>query len=89
MPKYADESIRALSEATGHEICPRCGCCSFDWERCDTCGGEGLDGHDCGEDTCCCLCPEENQTCDVCYGKGGWHKCLGRCDKDGKHLSAA
>ncbi len=43
-----------------------------DWVECWNCGGEGTDGHDCGEDTCCCLYPEDNVTCDICKGKGGW-----------------
>lgn len=71
-----------------HEICPRCGCCSFVWERCDTCCGARMNGHDCGEDTCCCLDPEENETCEVCDGEGGWSMCLGRCDENGNHSSA-
>jgi hypothetical protein len=39
-------------------------------EECWNCGGTGLVGHDCGEDTCMCLQPEENVTCDVCNGDG-------------------
>ena len=54
--------------------CARCGG-DAEWFGCETCGGEGVDGHDCGEDTCCCLDPEENQTCDVCLGRGGWWRC--------------
>jgi hypothetical protein len=42
------------------------------WETCYECGGRGVDGHDCGEDTCCCLNPEENVICPVCEGLGGW-----------------
>jgi len=45
-----------------------------DWEECSNCGGEGIAGHDCGEDTCCCLRPEENMTCYICEGKGGWNR---------------
>ena len=44
----------------------------FDWTECWQCGGEGVTHHDCGEDTCCCLNPEDNVRCDICYGKGGW-----------------
>lgn len=38
--------------------------------ECGDCGGTGLDGHDCGEDTCCCLHPEDNVTCETCNGSG-------------------
>ncbi len=75
-----------FATACGHEICSRCQCCDLVWERCDNCGGEGLDGHDCGEDVCCCDYPEENESCDICGGGGGWTMCLGRCDAEGKHL---
>lgn len=32
------------------------------------------DCHDCGEDTCCCLNPDEDDlvTCDECGGRGFW-----------------
>ena len=43
-----------------------------EWEVCWECGGEGVNGHDCGEDCCPCLEPEENMTCQTCDGKGGW-----------------
>lgn len=39
-------------------------------EDCPNCGGTGYSHHDCGEDTCCCLHPEDNVTCDRCEGKG-------------------
>jgi hypothetical protein len=74
-----------MSNNFDHETCPRCKCCSREWERCDHCGGEGVYGHDCGEDCCCCLDPEDNIPCDVCGGKGGWWMCIGGCDKDGRH----
>jgi hypothetical protein len=59
------------------EFGPCCDVCGaeMDWEDCDRCGGEGLDGHDCGEDACCCLYPEDNETCDQCEGRGGWWYC--------------
>lgn len=44
------------------------------WVECDSCGGDGVAGHDCGEDTCCCMWPEDNMTCDQCEGKGGWYE---------------
>lgn len=55
--------------------CARCGS-SCDWSECDWCGGEGVDGHDCGEDCCCCSYPDDNVTCDICCGTGGWWTCL-------------
>lgn len=55
--------------------CARCGA-SMDWEECSNCGGDGLVGHDCGEDTCCCMDPEENVVCDICDGEGGWQLCM-------------
>lgn len=55
--------------------CPVCGG-EQEWEDCYQCGGEGYDGHDCGEDVCCCLEPEDNESCDVCRGEGGWWWCL-------------
>jgi hypothetical protein len=46
-----------------------------EWIDCESCGGTGMTGeHDCGEDTCCCLNPEENVICDICEGAGGWDK---------------
>lgn len=46
------------------------------WIDCEQCGGEGVDGHDCGEDCCCCLDPVENAPCDSCDGTGGWYECM-------------
>lgn len=42
---------------------------------CWSCGGEGFSDHDCGEDCCACLMPEDNVECDVCDGTGGWWAC--------------
>lgn len=67
------------------EICPRCKCCTLLWVECENCGGEGVSGHDCGEDCCCCEDPEDNIRCDICKGKGGWDACGGKCDENGKH----
>ena len=55
--------------------CARCGS-SVDWRTCDNCAGEGLDGHDCGEDCCMCRHPIDNVTCDLCDGFGGDYWCL-------------
>lgn len=54
--------------------CARCGS-SLAFERCEMCGGDGLDGHDCGEDSCCCMDPEPNLTCDACRGRGSFPQC--------------
>jgi hypothetical protein len=35
----------------------------------------GVSGHDCGEDCCACLEPEENDPCAQCGGIGGWYVC--------------
>jgi hypothetical protein len=42
-----------------------------DTETCYACGGEGC-YHDCGEDTCCCLYPEDDDMyeCEECRGTG-------------------
>ena len=39
-------------------------------ECCGICGGAG-GGHDCGDDSCCCLDPEPNVRCWACgeYGE--------------------
>lgn len=45
-----------------------------EWVECGQCGGWGLDGHDCGEDICCCADPEDNIECENCEGEGGWYQ---------------
>lgn len=59
--------------------CARCGS-SMHLVYCDNCGGEGVSGHDCGEDCCCCAEPEENEECDWCNGRGGHWACLSSDD---------
>lgn len=61
---------------------PRCARCGSDteWLECYLCGGEGVDGHDCGDDTCCCLNPEDDVECDVCEGDGGWMRCISEAE---------
>lgn len=54
--------------------CARCGSLC-EYNRCDECE-DGFDGHDCGEDCCCCLYPEDNVVCQFCDGYGGWHRCI-------------
>lgn len=53
-----------------------CNRCHSDatWVDCEQCE-DGYSHHDCGEDTCCCLDPENNVECDVCDGDGGWYIC--------------
>jgi hypothetical protein len=46
------------------------------WVECEQCE-DGYSYHDCGEDTCCCLNPENNVVCDTCDGEGGWYICEG------------
>ena len=43
-----------------------------DWVQCWQCGGEGVTHHECLDDTCVCLEPLPNVSCDVCRGDGGW-----------------
>jgi hypothetical protein len=53
--------------------CARCGS-SCAYLRCWNCDEDGYSAHDCGEDCCCCLYPENNVVCDGCNGTGGsWH----------------
>ena len=55
--------------------CGRCGSSTI-WIECDNCGGEGVTHHDCGEDTCCCLYPEDNVACQCCLGSRGRIVCI-------------
>lgn len=77
------ELIKVFEEM-GHQICKRCNCCDLVWQECRDCE-DGLSGHDCGEDVCCCLDPDDNMICDTCGGRGGWQRCIGRCDEHGQH----
>lgn len=38
-------------------MCPKCGS-SMSWVDCGQCDEFRMDGHDCGEDCCCCLYPK-------------------------------
>lgn len=55
--------------------CARCGS-SADHQECDQCCGDGVDGHECGEDCCMCADPEDNVRCYTCRGRGGWYRCM-------------
>jgi hypothetical protein len=59
--------------------CARCGS-SLSFEECEQCGGEGVDGHECGDDSCCCADPEDNLPCDICRGQGAFPRCLSSTD---------
>lgn len=56
------------------ETCEVCGGSTVQ-ESCWQCGGSGA-GHDCGEDCCCCLMPEDNITCEECDGIGSYPVCV-------------
>lgn len=55
------------------EACSKCGSQKF-YRGCWNCE-DGYSGHDCGEDCCCCLDPEDNVVCDICEGEGGFYVC--------------
>jgi hypothetical protein len=54
--------------------CGRCGS-SVTFEMCQDCGGDGYFEHDCFDDSCCCLDPEDEQCC-ICEGEGTIAHCL-------------
>lgn len=62
------------AETVSRNVCEKCSN-ELSWRDCWQCGGEGFVDHDCGEDTCCCLYPEDNVECDTCEGNGGWFQC--------------
>lgn len=58
--------------------CPNCNQEAYEREcGCD----DGVSGHDCGEDSCCCADPEDNVRCDECQGRG-YHCWCRRCGWD-------
>jgi len=59
--------------------CARCGSSAV-FHECEACGGQGVDGHDCGEDSCCCADPEDNVRCSLCRGEGGEWRCVSGLD---------
>lgn len=58
--------------------CPKCGHEAYT-RRCGC--EDGYSYHDCGEDACCCLYPENNVQCDECDGHGD-HLWCRRCGWD-------
>jgi len=77
MSSFADAIIQGTPPADGRNWecqCARCGS-SADWIDCWACV-DGMAGHDCGEDCCMCLRPEENVICEICGGNGGGWRCL-------------
>lgn len=81
-PIHGDMSLPA-SIPPQDAACSRCGG-EKDWEDCWNCE-DGFSGHDCGEDCCCCIDPEENVVCDICRGEGGFFVC--RCATEAPPLS--
>ena len=59
---------------SGVEICPKCLSAKI-WRWCTSCE-DGFSGHDCGEDSCCCVSPELNVSCSRCEGNEGWFQCF-------------
>lgn len=61
----------------GTEPLAFCSACHRDVEReeCESCAGDGVRGHDCGEDSCSCADPQENVPCSDCDGAGAHWKC--------------
>ena len=55
--------------------CARCGS-TLAFNHCGVCDGEGVEGHECGEDSCCCAYPEDNLPCGACGGAGVFPDCL-------------
>jgi hypothetical protein len=55
--------------------CARCGSSCYS-EACEQCDGDGVYGHDCGEDCCCCFDPEDNEVCSLCDGDSHWMCCI-------------
>ena len=78
MVSSSESEVNCCTKAPG--TCNTCGT-EKQWVDCYNCGGEGYSDHDCGEDCCCCLNPENNVTCDICEGEGDYKVCL-HCHPD-------
>ena len=50
-PRYSDDAIDHYDD---------------DGPECPNCGGTGYSSHDCGEDCCACVDPQDNVRCDWC-----------------------
>jgi hypothetical protein len=78
MSEPRDESAGIPEPLENYYVFPACEICSAEMERveCWHCGGEG-GFHDCGEDCCCCLYPEDNlnEACQECRGEGSYWQC--------------
>lgn len=72
-PHVIHERLGAESDYE-YSFCSKCHS-EVDWQDCDRCE-DGFSYHDCGEDSCCCLYPENNVTCNNCEGRGGWYECI-------------
>ena len=67
-PRDFPNGVERVMGPWGEELaCARCGG-SVESVACYYCGGAGFSHHDCGEDTCACLHPEDNVTCAECGG---------------------
>lgn len=64
----------ASGEDIEYVLCARCGG-DTQWADCPNCDEFGYSHHNCGEDSCCCLYPENNVVCDWCGGTGGRLHC--------------
>jgi hypothetical protein len=73
---YEDWDAADVEPRDSSELICECGA-EMDWQECEECGGDGLVGHDCGEDTCPCADPEPNVPCPLCSGEGGYLACFG------------
>lgn len=85
-PHLFSDHVQSYLDEMVDDLCPRCRCCSTEWEECWNCGGEGgRDGEELMSEDPLWYMPDDFETCDVCNGNGGWNACLGQCDENGKH----
>ena len=68
--KQYDDTLRSKHPPT----CVKCGQ-RKNRTSCHVCDGAGVFGHDCGEEVCCCLDPEDNDPCEECRGRGWYWSC--------------
>ena len=76
--RYENSALKALMDASDHQICERCYCCDLMWEHspCWQCGGFDNEDEDGWDDEC-----------SVCGGEGDidFQVCVGDCDDEGNH----